>query len=204
MSEKLKAWAVVNEYGILVGLHADEKSAIAEARERLSVDLPHDWIAKDRVVIELVEKEPEQKLVLNEDQYKELIKLNEIKPRFNAYGALSMVLESIDCVNLRKVVSADDNIAQAKFAHLWAQLESTDIDDLVKVIKPNAGIMDKEQIKFTTDEFIALHKALEILMINHQERKAQKSSVTFGVEDGKKARITFEDLSDYENNEEEN
>ena len=141
MSEKLKAWAVVNEYGVLVGLHADEKSAIAEARERLSVDLPHDWIAKDRVVKELVEKEPEQKLVLNEDQYKELIKLNDITPRYNVYGALSMALESIDCVNLRKVVGADDNIAQARFAHLWTQLESTDIDDLVEVIKPKKYII---------------------------------------------------------------
>lgn len=199
MSEELKAWAVVNEDGDLVEVHADERSAIVEASDRTSFGFPHEWVVK-----ELVEKEQEHKLVLNEDQYKELIKLNNIKPRYNVYGALSMVLESIECVNLRKAVSADNNIAQARFADLWSQLESTNIDDLVEVIKPNVGIMNKEQIKFTTDEFIALHKALEILMINQQESKAQKSSVAFEVEDGKKARITFEDLSDYENKEEGN
>lgn len=64
--------------------------------------------------------------------------------------------------------------------------------------------IDNEKILFSTNDFVALHKALEILMINQQESKAQKSSVTFEVEDGKKARITFEDLSDYENNEEGN
>lgn len=89
----------------------------------------------------MVEKEPEQKFVLNEYQYKELIKLNEIKPRFNAYGALSMVLESIECVNLRKIVSADSNIAQSRFAVLWTQLESTNIDELVEVIKPKKYII---------------------------------------------------------------
>lgn len=136
MAEELKAWAVVNEDGDLVEVHADELSAIVEASDRASFGFPHEWVVK-----ELVEKEPEQKLVLNEDQYKELIKLNEIKPRYNVYGALSMVLESMECVNLRKVVSADNNITQSLFAVLWTQLEITDIDDLVEVIKPKNYII---------------------------------------------------------------
>lgn len=136
MAEELKAWAVVNEDGILVEVHADERSAIVEASDRSSVGFPHEWVVK-----ELVEKETEQKFVFNEVQYKELMKLNEIKPRYNVYGALSMVLESIECVNLRKAVSADSNIAQARFAVLWTQLESTDIDELVEVIKPKKYII---------------------------------------------------------------
>lgn len=197
MTEELKVWALVDEDNQAMELYADKQEAVENSE-----------IIKGRgmyfEIKELVEKETEKIAIMNEAQYKELIKLNDITPRYNVYGALSMVLESIECVNLRKAVSADNNIAQARFADLWLQLESTDIDELVEVIKPNVGIMDKEQIKFTTDEFIALHKALEILMINQQERKAQKSSVTFEVEDGKKARITFEDLSDYENKEEGN
>lgn len=197
MTEELKVWALVDEDNQAMELYSDKQEAVENSE-----------IIKGRgmyfEIKELVEKEPEQKFVFNEVQYKELMKLNEIKPRYNVYGALSMVLESGDCVNLRKAFSVGSNIAQARFAHLWTQLESTNIDELVDVIKPKVGIMDKEQIMFTTNEFVALHKALEILMINQQESKAQKSSVTFEVEDGKKARITFEDLSDYENNEEGN
>lgn len=197
MTEELKVWALVDEDNQAMELYSDKQEAVENSE-----------IIKGRgmyfEIKELVEKEPEQKFVFNEVQYKELMKLNEIKPRYNVYGALSMVLESGECINLRKAFSVSSNIAQARFAHLWTQLESTNIDELVDVIKPKVGIMDKEQIMFTTNEFVALHKALEILMINQQESKAQKSSVTFEVEDGKKARITFEDLSDYENNEEGN
>lgn len=136
MVEELKAWGVVNEDGVLIEAYADERSAVVEASDRAALDFHHEWVVK-----ELVEKETEKIAIMNEAQYKELIKLNDITPRYNVYGALSMVLESIECVNLRKAVSADNNIAQARFADLWSQLENTNIQDLVEVIKPKKYII---------------------------------------------------------------
>lgn len=46
MSEELKAWAVVNEDGVLVEVHADERSAIVESSDRSSVGFPHEWVVK--------------------------------------------------------------------------------------------------------------------------------------------------------------
>lgn len=129
MSEELKAWAVVNEDGVLVEVHADERDAIVDASDRSSVGFPNEWVVK-----ELVEKEPEQKFVMDEDQYKELMKLNKIYPRFNVYGALSTVLEDVGYLKLRKIVKTASNISQARFALLWTQLEETDPDELIEIV----------------------------------------------------------------------
>lgn len=129
MAEKLKVWAVVNESNEIVETYETEQEAIEQVEM---------W--KLFSVKKLVEKEPELKFVMNEAQFKELIKLNE-KPRLNVYGALSMVLESVDFVNLRKIVNSCSNVAQARFAVLWTQLEETDPLELIEVLKPKKYIV---------------------------------------------------------------
>jgi hypothetical protein len=131
MVEELKAWVVVNEDGVLIEAYADERSAVVEASDRAALDFPHDWVVK-----ELVEKKPAEKIVMTEAAYNELIMLNKIKPRLNVYGALSKLLDTHDYLNLRKHASAFSNSQQSRFADLWAKLETTDIDKLVKVILP--------------------------------------------------------------------
>lgn len=83
--------------------------------------------------------------------------------------------------------------------YLIANFEFMNLESVIKILGSLSERYEPNYTdeKFSTNEFVALHKALEILMVNQQESKAQKSTVTFEVEDSKKARITFEDLSDY-------
>lgn len=150
MSEELKAWAVVNEDGVLVEVHADERDAIVEASDRSSFGSPNEWFVK-----ELVEKVQEQKFIMDEAQYKELMKLNKIYPRFNVYGALSTVLEDVEYLKLRKIIKTASNISQARFALLWTQLEETDPDELIEIV-PTMKWFVRSKAKGRGDKYLYL------------------------------------------------